>query len=149
MMWWGWGHFLAYGGAVFAVARLGLPVVAGAAVVVHTTFLIISYVLLARGRVRQAFRTLAQDVLPATASSVGLAAVAVPVSVFASKLGIPVLPYLLIIAVAGAAGYFLSLRLWFPSQLRHLGDLAQRLLPSRAHRLLGRFALRPQPQSAA
>ena len=49
VMWWGWGHFLAYGAAVFAVARLGLTAVAVAAVVVHTTFLIISYLLLVRG----------------------------------------------------------------------------------------------------
>ena len=56
---------------------------------------------------------------------------ALPVSVFASTLGIPMVPYLLIIALAGGAGYFLSLRLWFPSELRHLGLLAGRLLPVR------------------
>jgi O-antigen/teichoic acid export membrane protein len=149
VMLWGWGHFLAYGGAVFAVARLGLPAVAVAAVVVHLTFLIISYLLLVRGNLRRAFKTLATDTLPAAASSVGLLAVALPVSVFASALGIPVLPYLLIIAVAGGAGYFLSLRVWFPTELRHLGLLAGRLLPVRVHRLFGRFIVRPQPQSAA
>ena len=149
VMWWGWGHFLAYGAAVFAVARLGLPAVAVAAVVVHTTFLIISYLLLAHGHLRQAFKTLAKDVLPAAACSVGLAAVALPVSVFASTLGIPTVLYLLIIALAGGAGYFLSLRLWFPNELRHLGLLAGRLLPMRVHRLFGRFIVRPQPQSAA
>ena len=116
VMLWGWGHFLTYAAAVFAVARLGLPAVAVAAVVVHTTFLIISYLQLVRGRMREAFATLAKDVLPAAASCVGLLAVALPVSVFASKLGIPVLPYLLIIAIAGSAGYFVSLRLWFPNE---------------------------------
>jgi O-antigen/teichoic acid export membrane protein len=140
---------LANGGAVFAVARLGLPAVAVAAVVVHLTFLIISYLLLVRGNLRRAFKTLATDTLPAAASSVGLLAVALPVSVFASALGIPVLPYLLIIAIAGGAGYFLSLRLWFPTELRHLGLLAGRLLPVRVHRLFGRFIVRPQPQSPA
>lgn len=149
MMWWGWGHFLVYGGAVFVVARLGLPAVAAAAVVVHVTFLLISYLMMTRGSVRQAFKTVADDVLPALACCVGLAAAALPVNVLASKLGIPVLPYLLMIAVAGGAGYLLSLRLFFPSQLRHLGLLAQRLIPPRTHRLLSRFALRPQPHSAA
>ena len=149
VMRWGWGHFLVYGGAVFAVARLGLPAVALAAVVVHVTFLIISYLLLVRGNLRRAFKTLAEDTLPAAASCVGLLAVALPVSVFASTLGAPVLPYLLIVAIAGGAGYFLSLRLWFPNELRHLGLLAGRLLPARVHRLCVRFIVRPQPQSAA
>ena len=71
VMLWGWGHFFAYGGAVFAVARLGLPAVAAAAAVVHTTFLLISYVLLLRGRIRQALKTFAEDVLPAAVCSVG------------------------------------------------------------------------------
>ena len=59
------------------------------------------------------------------------------------------LPYLLIVALAGGVGYFLSLRLWFPSELRHLGLLARRLLPVRVHRVFGRFIVRPQTQSAA
>jgi hypothetical protein len=75
--------------------------------------------------------------------------VALPVSVFASTLGVPMLPYLLIIALAGGAAYLLSLRLWFPNQLRHLGLLAKRLLPGRVNRMFGRFIMRPQPQSAA
>ena len=148
-MWWGWGHFLIYGAAVFAVAPLGLPAVALAAAVVHTTFLIISYLQLHRGCLRGAFETLGKDVLPAGVCCVGLAAVALPVSVFASTLGIPVLAYLLIIALAGGAGYFLSLRLWFPNELRDLGRLAGRVLPVRVHRLFGRYIVPPQPQSAA
>jgi lipopolysaccharide exporter len=143
--WWGWGHFLVYGTAVFAVSRFGLIAIAIAAAAVHTIFLIISYVLLHHGRLRDAFKTLATDVLPAAASSVGLAAVALPVSVLASTLGIPMLPYLLFVAVAGGAGYFLSLRLWFATELRHLGVLAGRVLPARIHRLGGRFIVRPQP----
>ena len=146
-MWWGWGHFLAYGAAVFAVARLGLPAVAAAAVVVHTTFLIIAYLLLAKGHLRRAFKTLAKDVLPAAVCSVGLAAVAIPVSMVASTLGIPTLLYLVIVALASGAAYFVSLRLWFPNELRHLGLLARRLLPPRVHRLSDRFM--PKPQSAA
>ena len=149
VMWWGWGHFLVYGAAVFAVARLGLPAIALAAVVVHTGFLIISYIQLHHGHLRQAFETLAKDVLPAAASCVGLVAVALPVSMLATKLGIPTVPYLLIIAVAGSVGYFLCLRLWFPTELRHLGLLAGRVLPARVHRLFGRFIVRPQAQSAA
>ena len=149
VMWWGWGHFLAYGAAVFAVARLGLTAIAVAAVVIHTLFLIISYVLLRHGSLGQAFKTLVRDILPAVACSVALAAVALPVSVFASTVGIPTLPYLLLIALAGGVGYFLSMRLWFPNELRHLGLLAGRLLPGRVHRVFARFVLRSQPQSAA
>lgn len=149
VMWWGWGHFLVYGGAVFAVARLGLPAIAWAAVVIHTTFLIIAYLQLHHGCVRRAFKTLAGDVLPAAACCVGLAAVAGPISVLASGLGVPTLPYLLSISLAGGAGYFLSLRLWFPTELHHLGLLVQRVLPNRPHRLLGRLILRFQPRSAA
>ena len=149
VMWWGWGHFIVYGAAVFAVSGLGLTAIAVAAAVVHGTFLIISYLQLHHGRLRRGFKTLAKDVLPAAASSLGLAAVALPASVFASTLGIPMVPYLLLMALAGGAGYFLSLRLCFPNELRQLGLLAARLLPMRVHRLFGRFILRPQPQSAA
>ena len=145
----GWGHFIAYGAAVFAVAGLGLTAIAVAAAVVHTTFLIIAYLQLHHGSLRRGFKTLAKDVLPAAAGSLGLAAVALPASVFASALGMSMLPYLLLIALAGGAGYFLSLRFWFPNELRHLGLLAGRVLPGRAHRVFGRFILRAQPESAA
>lgn len=147
--WWGWGHFLAYGAGVFAVAHLGLPAVAGAAVVIHTVFLIVAYLQLHHGSPRRAFNALAADILPALACSVGLAAVALPVSVGASRLGIPTLPYLLMTSLAGGAGYLLSLRLWFPSELVHLRRLGRRLLPGPPRRLLGRLLSRPQPQSAA
>lgn len=149
VMLWGWGHFFVYGGAVFAVARLGLPAVAIAAVTVHTTFLIISYLQLHHGSVRRAFKAVTKDLLPAAASSVCLAAVALPVSMLASTLGIPVLPYLLIIALAGGTGYFLSLRLWFPTELRDLGLFVGRLLPARAHRVFSGFIVRLQTQSTA
>ena len=145
----GWGHFLAYGAAVFATAPFGLAAVALAAAAVHTAFLVISYIQLQQGCFRRALATLSNDILPAAGCSVGLAVVALPISVFVGSLGIPTFPYLLIVAVAGGAGYFVSLRLWFPSELRHLGLLAQRLLPSRAHRLFSRFVVRAEPQSTA
>jgi peptidoglycan/LPS O-acetylase OafA/YrhL/O-antigen/teichoic acid export membrane protein len=148
VMLWGWGHFLVYGGAVFVVARLGLPAVALAAVVVHLTFLMLSYLLLVRGGLRQAFKTLTKDALPATASCVGLLAVALPVSLLASTLDVPVPVYLLMIAIAGGAGYFLCLRLWFPNELSDLGLLAGRLLPARANRLFARVSMRTRHQAA-
>jgi O-antigen/teichoic acid export membrane protein len=149
VMLWGWAHFLAYGGAVFAVARLGLTAVAIAALTVHTAFLIIAYVVLHHGSVRRAFPAAAKDLLPAAASSVCLAVVAVPVSMFASTLGIPILPYLVVVGLAGGAGYFFSLRLWFPTQFNDLRRFMGRLLPARAHRVVGRFSVRPQAESAA
>ena len=148
VMLWGWGHFFAYAGAVFAVARLGLPAVAIAAVIVHTTFLIILYLQLCHGSVRRAFNAVVKDLLPAAASSVCLAAVALPVSMLASTLGVPILPYLFIIALAGGTGYFLALRLWFPTELRDLGLFMGRLLPARAHRAFMRCIVGLQPQSA-
>jgi O-antigen/teichoic acid export membrane protein len=149
VMLWGWGHFFAYAAAVFAVAHLGLPAVALAAVTVHTTFLLIIYLQLHHGSVRQASKAIAKDLLPAAASSVCLAALALPVSMLASTLGIPILPYLLLIALAGGTGYFLSLRLWFPTELRDLGLFVGRLLPARVHRMFGGLTMRPQTQSAA
>ncbi len=149
VMLWGWSHFFAYAGAVYAVARLGLPAVAIAAVTVHTTFLLIAYVQAYHGRVRHAFNAFVTDILPAAASSVCLAAVALPVSVLASALGIPILPYLLVVGLAGATGYFVGLRLWFPDELRDLGLFVGRLLPARAHRVFSGFIVRPQAESAA
>lgn len=146
---WGWAHFFAYAGAVFAVARLGLAAVALAAVIVHTTFLIIIYVQLYHGGVRQAFKALANDLLPAAVSCACLGVVALPASMLASRLGTPIVPYLLIVAVAGATGYFVSLRLWFPNELRNLGVFVGRLMPTRAQRVFGRRIVRPQTQSAA
>ena len=146
---WGWGHFFVYGGAVFAVAHLGLPAVAAAAVVVHTTFLMIAYFILYHGSASRALTGAAKDLLPAGASCVLLAAVALPASVLASTLGIPILPYLLIVAIAGSTGYFVSLRLWFPNELRELGVFGGRLLPARLRRMVSWAAGRPQPQSAA
>jgi len=149
VMLWGWGHFLVYGAAVFTVARLGLPTVAIAAVIVHTTFLVIAYIQLHHGSVRRGLSALSKDVLPAGLASACLAAVAVPVSILASRLGMPVVPYLLLIAVAGGASYFVSLRLWFPNELRELAVFAGRLLPARTHRVVMRWMVEPQPQSAA
>ncbi|MFZ0041396.1 MAG: oligosaccharide flippase family protein [Solirubrobacteraceae bacterium] len=149
VMLWGWAHFVAYGAAVFAVARLGLPAVAIAAVTVHTTFLIIAYLQLHRGCVRRAFKAVTKDLLPAAAGCVCLTAVALPVSMLASTLDIPILPYLLIVALAGGTGYFLSLRLLFPTELRDLGLFVGRLLPARAHRVFGRFIVQLHTQSAA
>jgi O-antigen/teichoic acid export membrane protein len=146
---WGWSHFFVYAAAVFAVARLGLPAVAIAAVTVHTTFLIISYLQLYHFGVGRAFKAFAKDLLPATVSSACLAAVALPASMLASSLGIPILPYLLLITLAGSLGYFVSMRLWFPAQLRDLAGFVGRLLPARAHRLFGGRIMRPQAQSAA
>ncbi len=147
VMGWGWAHFLAYGGAVFAVARLGLTAIAVAAVVVHTTFLIVAYVLLARGSPQPGFQGAREGRSSRRSLLVGFAAVALPLSAIASTLGIPMLPYLLIVTVSGGAGYLLSLRLWFPTELHQFSGVAARLLPARVRRVFGRFLV-PQTQSA-
>lgn len=148
VMWWGWGHFVVYGAAVFAVARLGLPAIAAAAAVVHTGFLVVSYIQLHHGNLRRAFRTLAKDLLPATVCSAAFAAVAVPTSTLATGLGIPTLPYLLLVPLAGGFGYVFCLRLCFPGELRHLAVLVRRLAPARTRRLFGRVFPQTKPQSA-
>ena len=98
----GLGAFLRLRRSRFRCGPLRSTAVAVAAVTVHTIFLIISYLQLHHGCVRRAFKAVTKDLLPAAASSVCLAAVALPVSVLASTLGIPVLPYLLIIALLAA-----------------------------------------------
>ena len=150
VMLWGWGHFFAYAAAVFAVARLGLPAVAIAAVAVHTTFLIIAYLQLYHGscpprRSRRSPQTFFPPQPPPSVSRRWRCRSVCSRRRWAFR-------YCLIcssIALAGGTGYFLSLRLWFPTELRDLGLFVGRLLPARAHRVFSRFIVRPATESAA
>ena len=95
-----------YGGAVFAVARLGLPAVAWAAVVIHTTFLIIAYVQLHHGCVRQPSRLSLK--IPRQPAALDLLPITWPVHALL-RTGRSTVPYLLIIALtAGGAAYPLA-----------------------------------------
>ena len=147
VMWCGWGHFAVYATLVFALTKIGIGAVAIGAAVVHTGFLIICYLLLARGSLREAMRTFSKDLLPAAASCVGLAAVAIPFSVALSSLHVATLPYLAAVSLTGGVGYLVTLRVCFPEALRGILALANRLLPRQTHRFIALFAPRPQMQS--
>lgn len=148
MMRWGWAHFAVYAGSVFVLARVGLDAVAIGAAVVHTGFLLICYVLLVHGSVTRAAKLLTKDLMPALASCIGLAALALPISAIVSQLHLPTFPSLVAIALAGAIGYMVALWLCFRQTIIDLLPLARRVLPGRTAALVARFAPR-QIQSVA
>jgi O-antigen/teichoic acid export membrane protein len=125
----GWAHFAVYGGAVLLVAPLGLNAVAIAAAVVHTSFLLIAYIVLLRGSGQRPLLTLWRDVAPAILSCAILAAVAVPASMALVSAGIPVLSYLVAESVIAAIVYLLTLRLVFPDTWSGLRSLLGHILP--------------------
>jgi PST family polysaccharide transporter len=149
VMWYGWGHFAVYATAVFALTQFGIGEVAIGAAIVHTAFLLIAYVLLARGSLREAMKTFSGDLLPATASCVGLAAAAILASVALSHVHVATFPYLVAVSLAGGAGYLVTLRSCFPEALRGILALAHRLLPRKTHRFITLFEPRRQMPSAA
>ena len=126
----GWGHFVVYATAVFFTAPLGIVAVAIAASVVHTLFLVISYVLLLRGQSSSAFARLWHDVKPALVCSVAPAIAALPFSLLLRSLALAPLPYVLAVSAVGVCSYVLALRLVYPESFRGLGRLAGHLLPS-------------------
>lgn len=148
IMHWGWGHFVIYACSVFALTRLGLGAVAIGAAVVHTGFLLMYYLLLVCGSVKQAAIRLGRDLLPALVSCIGLAALALPASLIVSRLQLPTLPSLVAISVAGAIGYIITLRVCFLHVVADLVPLARRVLPARTVAFVARFAPR-QIQSVA
>jgi O-antigen/teichoic acid export membrane protein len=142
IMRWGWGHFAVYACSVFALTRFGIAAVAVGAAVVHTAFLLICYLLLVRGSAIQAAKHLGKDLLPALASCIGLAVVALPASVIASRLQLPTLPSLVGVAIAGAIGYLIVLRACFWHAFVDLLPLARRVLPAKTVTFVARFAPR-------
>ena len=137
----GWGHFIAYAGAVALVAPRGLPAVAAAAVAVHVVFLVIAYAMLLHGQAERPLRRLWHDVAPAAVSCLALLAVAAPLSAALSAASIPAALHLSLVAAAGAPVYLLVLRTLFPEPWRDLVVLLQRLLPGRLRRGPGSVAL--------
>lgn len=129
LMGFGWGHFAAYGLTVFFVAPHGIVAVAIAAAVVHTTFLIISYVLMLHGAERSPVVQLWDDVKPALVSSVLLAGLAVPASIELRNAAVGPLSYTAAVTLVGGAAYLGSLRLLFPQVLRGLRQFVAHLLP--------------------
>jgi O-antigen/teichoic acid export membrane protein len=149
VMWYGWGHFAVYATAVWALTKFGIGIVAVGAAVVHTAFLFIAYLLLARGSLREAAATFGRDVLPATVSCLGLAVAGILTSIGLRGLDVATLAYLVLVALAGGAGYIVTLRICFPDALQSVLALAHRLLPRQTHRFIALFEPRAQMQSAA
>lgn len=135
----GAGHFLVYGVAVLFVAPLGITAVAVAAAVVHSAFVVVSYWLMERGMSKSFVHRLWDDVLPATASSLAMAAVAVPASLALTAAGLPALPWMLAVGLIGAVAYLLALRFGFADVWAKQRAIFNKIIPSG---LRGRLRLR-------
>ncbi|HWM62696.1 MAG TPA: oligosaccharide flippase family protein [Solirubrobacterales bacterium] len=127
----GIAHFVFYAGSVLLVAGYGLAAVAIAGSVVHGIFLGVAYVVLLRGHVRSPLRVLWQDLAPATVACAALFALAVPVDLGLASIGAPGLATIAGVGLAGALGYLVALRIWFPASAHDLAAAIRRILPSR------------------
>lgn len=142
LMGYGWGHFIVYGLAVYLVAPWGITAVAAAAAVVHTLFMVVAYVVLVYrddgplvAKLKESLDRIWHDLAPATVACLGLALAAVPLAITLSDLGLPPMPYVLLVGLCGTAVYLLVLRLAFPDALRSMVRFIGFLIP--IHELSG------------
>jgi len=145
-LWYGLGHFLAYGAAVFLVTPLGLAAVAAAAAVVHTAFLFVAYVVMLRGTSENPLSRLWADTSHALVACAGLAAVALPLDLLLTRSGASGLATLVVVAGGGMAGYLLTLRLVFAETWHTLTGMLRALAPQRP--AAGRHEPLPNPGAA-
>ena len=129
----GVAHFATYAVVVWFLAPMGIEVVAIVAAVVHSAFVIVSYLMMVRGSVRQSLAHIWHDVAPATVSSLAMAAVAVPLSLLLSAAHAPAFGQLAIVTLAAAAAYLVALRTLFRRTWSDLLAMMRRVLPM--HRL--------------
>ena len=155
LMAFGWAHFATYAVAVVIVSPLGIEAVAVAAVVVHTTFMLISYsVVLGRtggGRttkVIDGIGYLLQDLAPATVASGALLAAAVGTELIASAAGAPKAVTVMLIVASGLIGYLGVLRTLSRSSFTSLKNIALHLLPKRSLRLAARRVASVSPSGS-
>ncbi len=127
----GVAHFVVYGITAFFVVPLGIAALAVDAAAVHTLFLVVAYVLMLRGSLAGALSRLWDDVAPATVACLGLAAVALPVSLGLTAADLPPALWLLTLGLAAVPAYLLTLRLCFPATWRAQGSIIARILPDR------------------
>jgi len=127
----GMGHFVAYGLAVLLVVPHGIAAVAVAAAIVHTVFLVFAYALMLRDSPENPLRRLWDDVAPAVVSCLGLAVVAVPVSLAVSSADAPAVLQLGAVGLLAVPAYLLALRLGFPAVWRSQSAIVDRILPGR------------------
>lgn len=127
----GVAHWLVYALTAFAVSPLGIVAVAIDAALVHTAFLFVAYALMLHGSGQRPLRRLMDDILPATVSCIGLAAIVVPASLLIARSGAPALLQLAALAVLAAASYLITLRVCFPETSRSLLAIVSQVLPER------------------
>jgi O-antigen/teichoic acid export membrane protein len=125
----GGGHFLAYGVTVLLIAPFGLTAIAAGASVVHGAFVVISYWLIRETSPQPVLRRLWDDISPATSSSIGMAAIALPVSWALTAAGLPALPWLFALSLAGGAAYLVILRIGFAAVWANQMAIARRIVP--------------------
>jgi lipopolysaccharide exporter len=138
MLGFGVGHFAIYAVAVWFVAPHGIADVAIAAAVVHTAFLLVSYVIMLWGSPDRPIRHLVTDVAPALVASIALAAVAVPASLALSAAHTPVLAQVAVVGLAGGGAYLVTLRACFATAWRELVSSTRRMLPLEKLPVIGR-----------
>jgi O-antigen/teichoic acid export membrane protein len=126
----GWAHFLVYGLSVLAVASMGIVAVAIAASVVHTAFLLVSYVLLLRGSDERPLVSLWRDIEPASVCCLALVVSALPASIALRSVHALAVLYLAAVTLVGAGAYLLAMRIGFPRSLQSLRSFVAHLLPS-------------------
>ena len=142
----GVAHFATYAVVVWFVAPLGIEAVAVVAAVVHTAFVVVSYLMMVRGSMRESLAHIWHDVAPATVSSMAMACVAVPASLLLSAAHAPAFGQLAIVTVAAAAAYLVALRMLFRGTWRELMTMLSRVLPlDRLPRLRRRALVGPRP----
>ncbi len=126
----GIAHFLVYGLTVLVVVHYGIVAVAIDAAVVHTLFLVVAYVMMLNGSQERPIPRLLSDIAPATLSCVGLAVVALPVSMGLTAIGAPAILWLAAVGLVAIPPYLLTLRLGFPESWRSQRSIITRIVPA-------------------
>lgn len=125
----GVAHFAAYALVVWFVAPMGIAAVAIVAAVIHTAFVLVSYVMMLRRSVARSLPHIWRDVAPGTLSSLAMATVAVPASLLLSAAHAPALGQLVLVTIAAAGAYLTALRVMFRATWRDLVAVLARVLP--------------------
>ena len=127
----GVAHFVVYIGCVVIVSPMGLAAVAITGAIVHGVFAVAAYGMIARRKRQNPLSAIWEDIAPASVSCVGMAALAIPVDRLVQSAHMPGGVRFLIVFVACAIGYLVTLRVVFPQSWRDLYSLARRLTPPR------------------
>jgi lipopolysaccharide exporter len=135
----GVAHCMAYALTVLVVVQFGIVAVAIDAAVVHTLFLLVAYALMLRGSDECPLRCLWDDVAPATIACIGLAAVALPVSLGLSSVRPPAIVQLAAVGLIAVPAYLLTLRVCSRGAWRDLLVAVRRILPERSLRMARPF----------